>query len=471
MCSLRHTRLLGYAIFFSLILFLGSREAFDVFLNQEKVKALSYRKLSPTYESISKRNDRNQTIDIKDEKHIAVIFSSCADDVSYYSILFKKFNCTNTVFFIYEKCLQKDDVYISAIRACLKVSFMHNSDSITGRAHEVYLRHICDNWSQLKAVNIFLKAKKNLRLFNSLVDLDPQEVSEISYMNLGASSRRAKSVLGLSKIQSEQFHKYLNHLAFPESQVSILNAYVAFQSNFVVSASLISKHPQDSYEYLYNFVMEKNSLCQADRCCTCEALERFWPILYGCTEIYTEFHLLHQVKLATNIVEPKVCGHNNNNFPVINLQPLIKESGRVVQKSAIILGVYFAALLRWDVLIPSNVTHACRKRANCEKKNVKFADVYDQEHFINRVRNVLNIEVRNDSPKNYLTVSKQIDPCPNFSCKRTIDEQVKKYAQLRLKGRYAIYAPRMHNLKFANKKHIEAFRRSILQIRSVLKEK
>jgi hypothetical protein len=323
----------------------------------------------------------------------------------------------------------------------------------------------------LNVVNIFLKAKKNPRLFHALANLDPEWVSEILYMNLGSSSRRAKSVFGLSKIELEKFNKDLNHLVFSDSQVSTLNAYVSFQSNFVVAASYISMHPLYSYEYLLNFVMENNNqICPRYRCCACHALERFWPVLYGCADIYTDFHMLHQVKGAKNIVEPKVCGHKDN-FPVMKLQPLREESGQVIQKSAIVLGIYFASLLRWDVLIPDSVTRACQKRNNCKRSNIKFADVFDQEYFIDRVRNMLNIEVRIDSPTNYLTLPKHTDPCPNFSCKRTIEEQVMKYAQLQMKGKYAIYAPRIHNLKFGNKKQIEAFRRSILLIRSVLKEK
>ena len=231
-------------------------------LNQKKVSFPSYPKFFDTHENSYVQEGRNQTIEryvSKNQKHFAIVFSSCGDDIKYYSVLFKKFNCSNTDFFIYEKCLQ-EDVYISAIRTCLTISFTQNSDGGIGRAHEVYLRHICDSWSQLNAVNIFLKARKNPRLFAALGDLDPPEVAMVSYMNLGTSSRRAKSNYGISKVESEHFHKYLNHLLSPESQVNILNAYVSFQSNFIVSASQIYKHPLDSYEYMYNFVMKKNAL-------------------------------------------------------------------------------------------------------------------------------------------------------------------------------------------------------------------
>lgn len=403
----------------------------------------------------------------KKGKPFGIVFSSCNDEVKFYSFLFDKFNCTNTAFFFYEKC-SNANVYIHEIRNCLQVTFLKKSDGSVGRAHEVYLHHICKKWSELNSITFFLKSKRNPRLYVALRALEPSEVSRISYMNVGAASRRGKSIFGITGKEATYFHSIFQPL-IPGSATNILNSYISFQSNFIVSSEKVSQHPIETYEYLYSFVMERNLICAQHVCCTCQGLERFWPILFSCAENYLKFHQIHQIKEAKNVVEPKGC-FDANATPVINLQPQRKEFGTEVQKSVIILGVYFASLFRWDVLIPHSVAFPCFGSHGCNTFG-RFFEVYDQEHFIDMLKAEVNIEVLLDSSNNYVLIPKHLDPCPRLRCKHDLEEHAKKYLNLKLKGRYLLNAPRLRNLKFSSMIQKRTFQKGIHSIQGILKEK
>jgi len=395
-------------------------------------------------------------------KEFGVVFSSCRDDVRYYSNLFMKFNCSNSDFYIYEKC-GRENIDIPELSDCLTVAFMESSEEDLGRAHEVYLHHITASWMQLNPKNIFLKAKENPSLYSLLVKLEPQMVNKISFMSLAASNRRGKSIYGLGKVAAEHFHELLQPLISHASGPSIMNAYIGFQSNFIVSASRIAMHSTNTYQYLHKLVTTRNKMCESHKCCACEALERFWSTLFACSEVYTKFHLSHQIKPTSNIIEPLVCADKNSS-PVINLLPVPEGIGRDIRISTITVGVYLASLLHWDVLIPKRVMKNCTKGRNCFKKVRAFEDVYNQKYFINSIWENFNVKVRVDFVANYESIPLKNDPCPNAVCKSSLIEQLQKYSDLTLKGSYILEAPNLSGIRFSKKFHDLAFRKSLRMI-------
>lgn len=268
----------------------------------------------------------------------AVAIAACDATLAW---LERDFECRTHDIYVFARCdpnKSKLTVPDSLLKCTSFVDLTNVTTTRYGKAHHAYLHFILNNWYNLPETLLFLKdtdihSSDKVKLLPCNVtyaSLEPYEPP------LGI---RGPPSLGISAPQFEKTWDVMKNIS-SRFQTSPNLFYVAFRSNFATTSNQLKTLSRSYYANLLNLVLSDNQP-HTTGCLNCEALERSWSTILGCTDSLHELHRRAQNNLW-NPVQHKVCFEND-------IRPVLRLQGRISHET-VATSLYFALIFRWDVL-------------------------------------------------------------------------------------------------------------------------